>query len=121
MPVLVDMNIHYRLLKMMHCTSTAMHDFGLWMCSLPLVYGVWHPYKYCVVAVYRCFFPIFAILETTCVETGRTISGLRRVLHMEKMVLGLLLLRHKIVDRARNALQFLTASEEDEKKRRGFA
>ena len=113
------MNIHYRLLKLMHGSSMANYDFSLWMCDLPVIYGVWHPFKYCVLAVYRCFFPIFALLETTSADIGRAISGVRRVLHIEKMVLALLLLRHKIVDRARNALQGLNDTET--KRQKGFS
>ena len=120
MPMLVDMNIHYRLLKLMHGSSTAQYDFGMWMFSLPVLYGVWHPYKYCVQAVYRVFFPIFVLLETTDVQVGKSVSGVRRILHIEKMVLALLLLRHKVVARAQNVLQYLGDSLEDQQKRRGF-
>ena len=119
MPMLVDMNIHYRLLKLMHGSSTANFDFGLWMFSIPVVYGVWHPYKYCVLAVYRCFFPIFVLLETTDSHVGKSVSGIRRVLHIEKMILALLLLRHKVVDRAQNVLRVL--GDSDPRKRSDFA
>lgn len=103
-PLLVDENIHYRLLKLMHGTATAGYDFRQWMCSLPVLYGVWHPYKFCLCAVYRVFFPIFALLETTSPEEGKSVNGKRKVLHIEKMVATLLLLRHKISDRAKSSL-----------------
>ena len=103
-PLLVDENIHYRLLKLMYGTSTSAFDFKQWMCSLPLLYGVWHPYKYCLSAVYRMFFPIFALLETTTPEVGKSLCGKRKVLHIEKMCAVLLLLRHKISDRALKSL-----------------
>ena len=104
MPLLVDENIHYRLLKLMHGTASATYDVRLWMCSLPVLYGVWHPYKYCVLAVYRAFFPIFALLETTSPEVGRIVNGRRKVLHIEKLVAALILLRHKISARAQSAI-----------------
>ena len=97
---MVDENIHYRLLKLMHGASTAMYDFRLWMCSFPILYGIWHPYKYCVSAVYRMFFPIFALLEVTTAECGREIRGHQKLLHIEKMVAALLLIRHKVSARA---------------------
>ena len=109
-PLLVDENIHYRLLKLMHGCSTTMYDFRMWMASFPVLYGVWHPYKYCLSAIYRVFFPIFAILETTSPEVGNQLNGRRKVLHIEKLVLVLLLLRHKIADRIAASLQDTDAS-----------
>ena len=117
LPMLVDENIHYRLSKLLYGSSSAQFAFGQWLSELPLLYGVWHPYKYCVLSVYRCFFPIFALLETTTPEEGRTISGVRRVLHIEKLVLTLLLLRHKIAERARSALVGLGDSPAEDRKR----
>ena len=105
LPMLVDENIFYRLLKFMHGTSTREFDCRLWMSSLPLLYGVWHPYKYCLLSVYRAFFPLFALLETTDIAEDRVINGKRRILHIEKSVASLLLLRHKNSELASNALR----------------
>ena len=110
MPLVVDENIHYRMLKFMHAQSSAAYDVRLWLRDLPVLYGVWHPYKYCVLAVYRTFFPIFALLETTSPLIGKEIGGTRKVLHIEKLVACLLLLRHKISSRAKAALQDFNAS-----------
>ena len=103
MPMVVDENIHYRLMKLIH--SSHSFDVGLWLCHLPLLYGVWHPYKFAVLTVYRVFFPIFALLETTMVEVGKEINGMRKVLHVEKIVAALLLIRHSISARAKACLQ----------------
>ena len=92
----MDENIHYRILKLMYGQSTSAYDVGMWLESLPLLYGVCHPYKYCLMAVYRSFFPIFALLELNSAEEGREIRGHRKVLHIEKMVAALLLIRHKV-------------------------
>ena len=102
MPLVVDENIHYRVLKLMYGSATRSFDVALWLGSLPILYGVWHPYKYCLMAVYRMFFPIFALLEVTTAEAGREIRGHRKILHMEKMVAALLLVRHKVSDRAQS-------------------
>ena len=74
LPLLVDENIYYRVFKLMHGISTAGFDVAQWLCSVPLIYGVWHPYKYCLLAVYRAFFPIFVLLETTCSDPGKLVS-----------------------------------------------
>ena len=98
MPILVDMNIHYRILKFMHGESAAQYDVRQWLGSLPLVYGVWHPYKYCVLQVYRQFFPIFAQLEASGgLAEGVHLHCLRKVLHVEKLVCCLLLVRNSVV------------------------
>ena len=97
LPVLVDMNIHYRVLKFMHGESTGKYDFRQWLCSLPVLYGVWHPYKYCVLQVYRVFYPIFALLEHGNVADGDHFHCVRKVLHIEKVVCSLLLVRHSLV------------------------
>ena len=81
-----------------------MYDVRLWLGSMPLLYGIWHPYKYCLLAVYRAFFPLFAVLETTSLESGRVLNGKRKLLYIEKIVAALLLLRHKVSDRAQSAI-----------------
>ena len=100
MPLIVDENIHYRILKFIHSHASKSWDVALWLRGLPVLYGVWHPYKYCLLAVYRVFFPIFALLETTSPCVDKEINGLRKVLHIEKLVAGLLLIRHKVAARA---------------------
>ena len=95
--MLVDMNIHYRVLKFMHGESTVGYDFRQWLCSLPLLYGVWHPYKYAVLQVYKAFFPIFVHLEFGDLTLGQEVRCFRKVLHVEKLICGLLLVQHLVV------------------------
>ena len=40
LPLLVDMDIHYRLMKLIYSTSTAAFDMGLKMLMVPVLYGV---------------------------------------------------------------------------------
>ena len=40
LPLLVDMNIHYRLMKLIHGNSTAAFDMGMKMQMVPVLYGV---------------------------------------------------------------------------------
>ena len=99
LPVLVDMNIHYRLMKLLYSVNTMHLDMRMWLSAFPLLYGVWHPYKYCVQMVFRKFFPIFILLESTDHTVGKELSCQRKVLHVEKLVAALLLMRHRIRDR----------------------
>ena len=54
-PILVDENIHYRLLKVAWSVPFARWDVPRMLQSTPPLYGVWHAYKYCVVQVARQF------------------------------------------------------------------
>ena len=40
LPVLVDMDIHYRLMKLMYCRSTSAFDFHNFLRHHPIFYGV---------------------------------------------------------------------------------
>lgn len=98
LPLLVDINIHYRVMKFLYGESCQAYDFRLWLCNIPVLYGVWHPYKYCVLQVYRFFYPIFAVLEHGDIEAGKHMHCVRKLLHIEKLVCVLLLLRHSLVE-----------------------
>ena len=47
-PLLVDINIWYRILKLMYGASYCDINTRKWMAQTPLIFGVWHAYKYCV-------------------------------------------------------------------------
>ena len=48
LPILGDENIHYRLCNMMCSKSYAQYNLALCLNRCPVLYGVWHPYKYAV-------------------------------------------------------------------------
>ena len=52
-PVLVDVNIHYRMMKMAWGASFQKWDIPRYLQTTPPLYGLWHSYKYCVVQVAR--------------------------------------------------------------------
>ena len=54
-PLLVDMNIHYRLIKLACGRSTVLWDIPRLLRPTPPLFGIWHAYKYCVVMVARQF------------------------------------------------------------------
>ena len=57
----VDMKIHYELLKYVYGQSYNSCNFQLHWSSLPLIYGVWHPYKHMITMLYRTFMPIICV------------------------------------------------------------
>ena len=105
LPLLVDENIHYRLLRLMYSSHLQHCDVGDVLQRVPLVYGVWHAYKHTVVCVYRAFFPLLAQLEATGTPAvGSRVCSRRRVLHMEKLVAALLLVRQDVLDEIRSRI-----------------
>ena len=52
-PLLVDVNIHYRVLKMACSRTMVEWDIPALLKCLPPVFGLWHAYKYVVVVVIR--------------------------------------------------------------------
>ena len=43
MALLVDCNIHYRVLKFLYSRATIDWNFPDWLRGISLIYGVWHP------------------------------------------------------------------------------
>ena len=56
--------------------------------GFPLVYGVWHSYKYCVELIYRAFVPFIKFLEQgNNIQVGSILPRKVKVIHMEKTLL----------------------------------
>ena len=91
LPLLVDENIHYRLVKLMYGKTYSQWDVASWLKKIPLLYGIWHPYKHTLLVLYRAFLPILAQLES-CGEpvVGRAFRSHRKVLYLEKLFATLL-------------------------------
>ena len=65
-PFLIDMKIFYALMKMSFGASYAPWHVDQFLLGHPLLYGVWHPYKYSVEITYKAFAPIIKFLEQVC-------------------------------------------------------
>ena len=55
MPVLSDVNIFWRPQKLMHSVSYAACDVANALVDHPLLFGVWHAYKHCLLRVHAVF------------------------------------------------------------------
>jgi hypothetical protein len=92
MPLLVDEKVHYAISRLLYSQPFGELDGAAWLRRVPMLYGVWHPYKQTLSLVYRAFFPVFALLEFTgCPALGSPIRMQRKVLYMEKVCAALLL------------------------------
>jgi hypothetical protein len=96
-PLLVDEKVHYAISRLMYAAPFSGYDVARWLARVPLLYGVWHPYKQTLTLVYRAFFPVFALLEFTgCPALGSAVRMQRKVLYMEKVFAALLLAGHSL-------------------------
>ena len=104
MPVCVDENIHYRLLKL--CYGEHTHKFGVrsYLDRCPPLYGVWHAYKYVVTVVHRVYFSQFLYLLHGTVEAGRPFPSARRIRSVEMVLAVLLRLRTQVKDNIHAAI-----------------
>ena len=62
-PLLVDMKIHFALLKLCYGAAYVPWNVPQLLLGFHLVYGVWHSYKYGVELIYRAFLPLIMFLE----------------------------------------------------------
>ena len=91
-PLLVDMKIHFALLKLCYGAAYAPWNVPQLLLGFPLVYGVWHSYKYCVELIYGAFLPFIKFLEQgNSLQVGSILRRKVKVIHMEKTLLGLML------------------------------
>ena len=92
MPLLVDEKIHYSVSRLMYSKAYMEYDVHSWLRQVPLLYGVWHPYKQTLHLVYRTFFSVVGVLESTGDPTmGCNVRCQRKVVYMEKIFAALLL------------------------------
>jgi hypothetical protein len=90
-PVLLDINLHYRLCKCLYAVSHAPFAFSRAMQSMPLLFGVWHPYKYVCMQVYATFFSVLAPVIATLTGTTDQVSNRPKLMYKERLFAGLLL------------------------------
>ena len=45
-PILVDINVHYRMLKLLYTHNHFQLDFHCYLANLLILFGVWHTYKH---------------------------------------------------------------------------
>jgi hypothetical protein len=103
-PLLVDENIHYRVMRMLYSAPFVRMDVHRYLADVPLLYGVWHAYKHTVTVVYRVYLPVLVHLETVDAAGTAMARSHRRVLYMEKLFASLLLGRGHVLEHLRARL-----------------
>ena len=66
LPLLVDENIHYRILKFLYGARNQRWNMRAYVRYVPVLYGVWHAYKFVVTHTFRVFAATLAVTDTHC-------------------------------------------------------
>ena len=95
--LLVDKNIHDRILKYLYGAKNQRWNMRAYLRYVPVVYGVWHRYKYVVTHTFRVFWPILTYLRKGLLRPGSTILSYPKLIVMEKAIIALMLATPRIL------------------------
>ena len=109
MPLLIDMKVHNALVRFLYGKDYLHFNFRHFLQHIPIVYGVWHPYKYCLTVTYKKFLPVIAVLLDRELNATQDVPANRRVQFMEKVFAGLLLAWPYVKDLVNNIVQRIRA------------
>ena len=70
MPLLVDEDLHYRLVRMARGVGFQRWNVGALLERMPPLFGIWHPYKNVCMGVWKAFLPYFVFLSHGTVPEG---------------------------------------------------
>ena len=113
-PLLLDMKIHFAVRKLCYGAAYVPWNVPQLLLGFPLVYGVWHSYKYYIELIYRAFLPFIKFLEHgNSLQVGSILPRKVKVIHMEKTVLGLMLATSSNRGRLDERVTALLSSQRD--------
>ena len=92
MPLLVDLDVWYRLVKLSFGVQTQRWDVAGLLRTMPPLYGVWHPYKYTLTLVYRQFHSFFCFLKNGEVPSDFRCSAVVDIRAVELFIAALLVI-----------------------------
>ena len=84
MALLVDCNIHHRVLKFLYSRATIDWNFPDWLRGISLINGVWHSYKHVCNIIWRKFFPPFSYITAPVFGAGARIYNHPKLIVIEK-------------------------------------
>ena len=91
LPVLVDENIWWRIQKWMYGENYHKLSVQAGLKNFSFMYGVWHPYKFACMHLYRKFFDCFVYLERGSLPPGSQVVTHPKLAYVEKAIASLIL------------------------------
>ena len=108
-PLLVDENIHYRILKLLYSAKNQRWNMRAYLRHVPIVCRVWHAYKFVVTQRFRVFWPILTYPRKGLLRPGSTVLSYPNLMVMEKTIAALMLATLRIPRPYRRKAQVATA------------
>ena len=99
LPLVVDENIHYRILRLRYGSAYADTGVAGALAETPPLYGVWHPYKYVVTLVWRAFHPFMLYARAGTVAAGTQSPVGPRLRNLELLMAAMLAVPQDILGR----------------------
>ena len=84
-PLLVDENIHCRMTKWMYAAGYGDIAVREHMDQIPLVYGVWHAYRFLCLHLHREFFPVLAYFDQGLAAANQRVHTVQKMPHLERL------------------------------------
>ena len=109
LPLLVHENIHYGILNSLYGAKNQRWNMPAYLRYVPVVYGVWHAYKFAVTHTFWGFCPILTYLRRGLLRLGSTILSYPKLIVMKKTMAALLLATPRILRQYRRKAQAATA------------
>ena len=91
LPLLVDENIAYRIQKLCYAEPMQRWDVRGSLRTTPVLYGVWHPYKYVLTLVHRRFIALFEFLRRGTAPVGQGVNSSPKLRSLEQWLGAMLL------------------------------
>ena len=104
LPLLLDVNLWYRVLKLVYGREAQAWDVGGALAQMPPLYAVWHPYKQVLHALYERFLPFLQYVASGRLPEGRRWRSYPDLQTLERWVAALLLVPEDRRTRLRRAL-----------------
>ena len=109
LPLFVDENIHYRIVKFLYSARNQRWNMRAYLRYVPVVYGVWHAYKFLVTHTLRVFWPILTYQQKGLLRPGSTILSYPKLIVIQKTIAALMLATPRILRPCRRKAQAATA------------
>ena len=85
LPSCCDMKVHLQLFRFLYSVTYEQYHMHQMMFSLPLHCGIWHPYKYCAILIWRKFYSLLNCLLGADLKIGDEVVCHRKVVYLERL------------------------------------